>query len=195
MIWAPDEQTRGAVKFWLDCLQVLTVIGGVITASVTIVGYVNEQQARAIEQEERAEAQEQRAKDQLAAAKRELQRPYEEKKLDLYLDAARVLAHLATSPGVDTERTETRFWELYWGELAFVESTAADEDTGGPRPSVERLMVAFCQQYFGDERCSDQAGAAGAAPPKTARQGKRQAIEMARQASKEIRDRWERLGR
>jgi hypothetical protein len=35
----------------------------------------------------------------------------------VYLDAARVLAHLAATPDVDREKTEARFWELYWGSL------------------------------------------------------------------------------
>jgi hypothetical protein len=91
---APNRETRSAIKFWLDCLQVVTVIGGIITAVVTFRNYKDEQTARATEQADRANAQEQHAKETLAATKRELEAPYEEKKLVLYLDAARVLAHL-----------------------------------------------------------------------------------------------------
>src|SRR6266850_7692911 len=98
MVWAPNEQTRGAVKFWLDCLQVVTVVAGVFTATLTIVKYINDQKVLAADHKQRETDRDERAKQQLAALKRELQRPYEEKKLNLYLDAARVLAHLAASP-------------------------------------------------------------------------------------------------
>jgi hypothetical protein len=36
---APDPKTRSAIRFWLDCLQAVTVIGGVITAVVTFRSY------------------------------------------------------------------------------------------------------------------------------------------------------------
>ena len=97
MVWAPKQATQKAMKFWLDCLQIVTVVGGVSTAVATFVYHSQAERNRAIEQD-------QRAKDQLAATQRELQRPYEEKKLNLYLDAARVLAHLATAPSVDREK-------------------------------------------------------------------------------------------
>ena len=119
MVWAPSEQNRTAVKFWLDFLQVVTVIAGVSTAVATFVFH-------SIDQRTRAADLERNSREQLTNVRRELQRPYEEKKLNLYLDAARVLAHLATSPSVDKENTEARFWELYWGELAFVESRTED---------------------------------------------------------------------
>jgi hypothetical protein len=89
---APDPKTRSAIRFWLDCLQVATVVGGVITAIVTFKTYKNEQDARATASEQRAQELAQHAKDTLAATKRELEAPYEDKKLALYLDAARVLA-------------------------------------------------------------------------------------------------------
>lgn len=181
MVWAPTRSTRVAIKFWLDCLQVVTVVGAVITAATTFYYHNQEQRAQQAEQTRRLIEQNDRAK-------RELELPYDEKKLSLYLDAARVLAHLASSPSVDKEATEARFWELYWGELAFVESQTADEESGGPKPSVERLMVEFCNQYFEPSRCtSANAG-------NQARVGEAAAIRMARQASKEIRKRWESVG-
>ena len=159
------------------------------TAVGTFVYHSRDQQARAIEQGVRAD-------EQLAAAKRDLQRPYQEKKLTLYLDAARVVAHLASSPSVDQEKMEARFWELYWGELAFVESRTEDEENGGPKPSVERLMVQFCQQYFSPARCrrGGNAGSQGAVKARI-NVGEAAAIDLARGASKEIRDQWEGIGR
>jgi hypothetical protein len=201
---APDVKTRSAIKFWLDCLQVVTVIGGVITVVVTFKNYKDEQTARAIAQEQHAietrattkrelETREQHATETLATAKRELERPYEEKKLALYLDAARVLAHLAATPDVDKEQTEARFWELYWGELAFVESQFKDEQTGSS-PSVERLMVQFCHVYFSPGKCTTIDGPGGSQmQSRTAIEAA--AIEMAHQASKEIRLRAENIGK
>jgi hypothetical protein len=181
MVWAPSEQNRTAVKFWLDFLQVVTVIAGVSTAVATFVFH-------SIDQRTRAADLERNSREQLTNVRRELQRPYEEKKLNLYLDAARVLAHLATSPSVDKENTEARFWELYWGELAFVESRTEDEKSRS-NPSVERLMVQFCHQYFGAERCTTGGGSSGSAKDSRT-PTERAAIEMARGASQEIRAQW-----
>ena len=132
MVWAPTKTNREAIRFWLDCLQIFTVVVGIFAVADTFYRYTQDQKA------------------QVAAIKRELERPYLEKKLALYLDAARVLAHLANSPDVDRATTEARFWELYWGELAFVESRTEDEkenkDVG---KSVESLMVNFCREFFG----------------------------------------------
>jgi hypothetical protein len=208
MVWAPKQETRAAIKFWLDCLQVVTVAGGVILAWIAWSNFKGEAQARLDleeqryrEQEQRAIEQEKRSKEQLEATKRELQRPYQERKLSLYLDASRVLAHLAATPDINKDAIEARFWELYWGELAFVESTVSEEDRGGPKPSVERLMVVFCHQYFTPDRCvkggsrgPDSNVPTGVAKVMGAR-GEAEAIDLAPRASKEIRDEWEKLGK
>src|SRR5258705_10812147 len=120
MKWARGKETRDEIKFWLDCLQVVTVAGAVLAAFITWSSYRGQQarqaseerqrieaiardqetkvQARADledqrhrEQEQRAIEQEKRGKEQLAAMKLELQRPYQEKKLALDLDAARIV--------------------------------------------------------------------------------------------------------
>ena len=192
MVWAPSEDTRTAIAFWLGCLQIVTVIAGVSTAAATFFYHSQAEQQRAIDQD-------QRAKDQLAALQRELQRPYQEKKLNLYLNAARVLAHLAASPSVDREKTEARFWELYWGELAFVESRTDDE--APTRPSVEHLMVQFCELYFGKDRCHGKAAEEPGGMTTAVRTDieraavTKAAIDMARQASDEIRRQWESIPR
>jgi hypothetical protein len=93
---------------------------------------------------------------------------------------------------VDKESTEARFWELYWGELAFVESRTENETQGGP-PAVERLMVDFCHKYFEPGRCAKSDGASGAVKERT-NSAEEAAINMARQASKEIREQWEQVG-
>ena len=103
----------------------------------------------------------------------ELSRPYYEKQLDLYLESARVAARLAALKKDDPSYPETvnRFWELYWGELAFVESE-----------SVERLMVEICRTYVSPEnksRCTSSPDS---------HQG--QALALAHHESQEIRRRW-----
>ncbi|MCK1354635.1 hypothetical protein IVB56_27195 [Bradyrhizobium sp. CW7] len=226
MVWAPKEETRTAIRFWLDCLQVVTVAGGVLAALITWSNFKadtekarleqenraqarvdleeqrhREQEQRARDQEQRSIEQEKRSKEQLEATKRELRRPYQERKLSLYLDASRVLAHLAATPDINKDATEARFWELYWGELAFVESSVSEEERGGPRPSVEGLMVQFCHRYFDPQRCV-KAGSGGPDSQSTSGStkmvgapGQMEAIDLARNASKEIRDEWEKLGK
>ena len=113
---------------------------------------------------------------QLDNARRDLRRPYDVKQLELYTEAAQVVARLATSPpGVERTKAEGRFWELYWGELAFVESQAIKD---GPK-SVETLMVTFCESFFTPAQC--HGGPDG---------NLRAAINLAHQASDEIRRNW-----
>jgi hypothetical protein len=74
---------------------------------------------------------EERESERLAEARRvEATRPFLEKQLTLYGEAALICAKLATDPTDDKARA--RFWELYWGELALVENAG-----------VERAMVSF----------------------------------------------------
>jgi hypothetical protein len=161
MSFWPGEKTRENVRFVSDLLQAIAIIFTIVWAATTFRHQV------ATEAE---------------GARRELSRPYSEKQLDLYLDAARVVARLATSPdGADRSETEARFWELYWGELAFVESRAKD---AGGKPSVEDLMVEFCQEYFNPELCHDAGRAKVVA-----------AFKLSRLASDEVRQHWENIGR
>ena len=63
----------------------------------------------------------------------EATRPFLERQLKLYPEAAHVAAILATSQdGAERASAYKRFWELYWGELALVENQ-----------DVEAAMVAF----------------------------------------------------
>ncbi len=65
----------------------------------------------------------------------EATRPFLERQLELYGEAARVCAQIAASTA-NTVAT-SRFWELYWGELALVENK-----------DVEAAMVSFGQALF-----------------------------------------------
>jgi hypothetical protein len=155
----PSTETRENVRFVSDVLQAVAIIFTIIWAATTFRHQV------ATEAEDRRLA---------------LSGPYAEKQLDLYLDAARVVAHLATSPdSPDRAATETRFWELYWGELAFVESRS---DGAGSNPSVESLMAAFCKGYFDPALC-------GHTEPKVDA-----AFKLSHLASLEIQQHWKEIG-
>jgi len=74
---------------------------------------------------------EEREAEHLTEARRvESTRPFLEKQLALYGEAALVCARLSTEPA--DEKALARFWELYWGELALVEND-----------DVESAMVSF----------------------------------------------------
>ena len=62
----------------------------------------------------------------------EAQRPFLEYQLELYKETARVAVGIATSGPQRQSELKRRFEELYWGELALVESR-----------SVEAAMVQF----------------------------------------------------
>ena len=150
----PSKSTQELVKFVLTALQAIAIFCSVPIAVAT---YYNNSAA----ERDRSEKARQ-------AVERELQRPYFEKQLALYLEAAKVVSHLATSTS-NKEQFEDRFWQLYWGELAFVESS-----------EIAASMVSFCRTHFSDQSKCNAAG------------GKRlSAIELARQGSKEVRDRWQ----
>lgn len=70
----------------------------------------------------------------------ESRRPFLDYQLKLYTEATSAAALLATSS--DSEKlkaAETRFWQLYWGELAMVENGGISAANGG----VESAMVNF----------------------------------------------------
>jgi hypothetical protein len=125
MRWGwPSEQSRENWGFVFKGLQALAIVGGAIWALWTY---------------------SQNSREQQEAIRRELRKPYDEKQLSLYLEAARVLAHLSVSPDVQRAENEARFWELYWGELPFVEDK-----------TVRTKMAAFCFATFGENRCGEK---------------------------------------
>ena len=54
----------------------------------------------------------------------EARKQYLTRQLDLYTEATRAAAKLATAPPDSAEylKARARFWELYWGELSMVEN-------------------------------------------------------------------------
>jgi hypothetical protein len=114
---------------------------------------------------------------------RELSRAFYEKQLDLYLESSRIAARLAAvKDDAEREKNIARFWELYWGELALVESRAGGPCSKGTN-SIESLMVGICTAYVSKD---DPDKCHAAKNPDLA-----SAINLAHQASDEVRERWQ----
>ena len=148
---APTNERRELVKFWVECTQALTIIGAIIGAVVT---YFWHYDTRTLG----------------------LRAPYDEKQLSLYLEAARVTARLAKTP--TDENTINRFWELYWGELPFVEFLG-----------VKAKMKAVCVARFTVVECGDEPGQLEKVPNSA---NVKAALDLSTCASAEIRKKWER---
>ena len=57
----------------------------------------------------------------------EATKPFLERQLTLYSEATKVAAQVATQGGGENgKKALTRFWELYWGELALVENRSVE---------------------------------------------------------------------
>lgn len=57
----------------------------------------------------------------------EAMKPYLERQLKLYTEATQVASQIATSDDEGAvAKATTRFWELYWGELALVEDVGVE---------------------------------------------------------------------
>jgi len=156
MRW-PGQETRDRWEFIFKGVQAAAIVFGAIWALWTFTTASWQHQAD---------------------VKRELQRPYDEKQLNLYLEAARVTARLGKYRDVADNATEIRFWELYWGELAFVESK-----------EVRSMMVKFCQKRFGNG-CGDSPDDKN--PPDDLLKA---AITLSTKASEEVQRRWLRPGK
>jgi hypothetical protein len=152
--WHPSKETREVIKLWVDCAQLLTILATI--GGIALTFYLS--------QDTRA---------------RELRKPYEEKQLNLYLEAAKIAARMGKDVGDNRPIDQTvkdRFWELYWGELPFVES-----------PEVRALMENICRVHFPpltkDQPC-------GFPEKKSTDDRIRAAMDLALCASKQIKARW-----
>lgn len=117
---APDLQK---IRFYLPVLSWL-ISGLAIVASIAtyIVTQRSERESRQLE------------------LRREAARPFWEKQLPLYLEAAEKAAFIAISENEKSRREAAeRYWVLYWGPLAAVEDVGLSK----PEPKVETAMVKF----------------------------------------------------
>jgi hypothetical protein len=124
---------------------VVVILGGAWTASTW---YADRMDKSREEQRRSSEA--------AVVALRESQKPFLERQLAFYFEAAKVTGKLATLPPVRFDKpldhkaledwawSRRRFWELYWGELGVVEST-----------DVSRAMVSFGNALNAVESCVD----------------------------------------
>ncbi|UEM09147.1 hypothetical protein J4G43_030920 [Bradyrhizobium barranii subsp. barranii] len=115
---------------------VAVVVVGAAWAAFTWIAQRSDQAGR--EETRQAEA--------ARVAIRESQKPFLEKQLAFYFEAAKATAALSTRDPKDQEwaSARKRFWELYWGELGVVES-----------PQIASGMVAFGQTLRELEKCVD----------------------------------------
>jgi hypothetical protein len=149
----------GNLKTVSEALEPLVVIVSAITAVVTF----------SVSELYKAEDRDQEILDRAEA--RSL--PFYEKQLDIYAEAARITARLATTPESDPSRPALveRFWELYWGDLNLVESS-----------DIAAKMDNICRAYVSaknPERCT-----------MTDKPGEGLALDLANQAAREIKARW-----
>lgn len=110
-----SQTITGIVQAWLP---VLTVVGGALWGLYTYLDHQKGAQRDAARQSE-----------QEATTRRiEAQKPFLEKQLALYFEAAQVAGKLTTlKPAEDGwDANERRFWQLYWSELSMVESAAVE---------------------------------------------------------------------
>ena len=95
--------------------KLVTILGALVALGLAVLQHLNNEQAR------------------LEQRKEEARKPYLERQLQLYTEAGRSAAIIASSNSeVARRQAEERFWALYWGELAMVEDKA-----------VEGAMAAF----------------------------------------------------
>jgi len=153
MQWNPSPETKEQVKFYLYCLQATAIVFAGLWVAATFHWH------------------------QADAVRRELSKPYDERQLALYLDAAKVVAQLASPEIKEKTKAEERFWELYYGELAFVETTIVKNGDS----SMESMMFKFCQQYFERAKCQAQPNSRLSS-----------ALSLSHLAAKEMRAKWAR---
>ena len=130
---APALSPRAAAILALvqGLLPAMTAIVGGLWVLFTYLGQQDIAQANAVAAEKAAAA---RAATDASLRKVELQRPFLDKQLALYFEAAQVVGALIAMTPADPEWAprEKRFWALYWSELAMVED-----------PGVEGAMKKF----------------------------------------------------
>jgi len=150
-----DNSSAAPPQDWSKTVQTVSVVVGVI---ITVLSYnlarQKEAGARVAEAENRrAEAQryEEHRHDELQKQVLEASRPFVELRQRLYGEAIRIASVLATPDQHDVAEVEAarkRFWELYWGELTFIES-----------PEVETAMCHLGDLIEPNHPVSPQQGA------------------------------------
>jgi hypothetical protein len=76
---------------------------------------------------------------------KEVARPFWEKQLETYLQAAGAAAEIAVAPtdSEESKKAQRTFWKLYWGPMGCVEDATLANARSKEDSSVEAAMVAF----------------------------------------------------
>ena len=124
------------IQAWLP---VLTVVVGALWGLYTFIDH----------QKEVAREADRQQSQQAATRLLEAQKPFLEKQLALYFEAAQVVGKLVTLKPGDTEwgSNENRFWQLYWSELSMVE----DRDVEGAMVKVGKQLAEYKKSPNKDE--------------------------------------------
>jgi hypothetical protein len=111
------------------CELLIKAVGPLLVLAGLVFGVIQFQ----LTAERDRSARDEQYKHTIEEAKREAKKPFYEQQLALYLEATNVTARIST-PLSDDDRQAAmaRFWQLYWGPLALVESQ-----------DVAKAMVAF----------------------------------------------------
>lgn len=147
----PEESPSHEARAWFDS-KTIESVSKIMLALIAVLGFVWGVYKYMDSRERQLDRHEDALERQAETRRIEATRPYLERQLRLYTEATQVAARIATkgsapgrrdlkdSPSASRyhastlDNAVTRFWELYWGELALVEDN-----------EVERAMVAYGQ--------------------------------------------------
>ena len=147
----PEESPSHEARAWFDS-KTIESVSKIMLALIAVLGFVWGIYKYMDSRERQLDRHEDALERQAETRRIEATRPYLERQLRLYTEATQVAARIATKGSAPGQRdlkdspsasryhastldnAVTRFWELYWGELALVEDN-----------EVERAMVAYGQ--------------------------------------------------
>jgi hypothetical protein len=139
------ESLLTAFKNWLP---VVTVVGGGLWGLFTYIDHQKE-----VERESRLQAASAQASRNFDA-----RRPFLEKQFGLYVETSKVVGYLVAHQPThkDWDENQARFNELYWSELAMVESKEVEA-------AMVKMGHALSDYMKSSERADTQLAASGAA--------------------------------
>jgi hypothetical protein len=154
------EESRNRIELFIKAIGPLLVLAGLVF------GVIQFQTTAELDRE----ARENQYIQTLEEAQREAKKPFYEEQLALYLEATNVTSRIAVPLNEDDKRRAiVRFWQLYWGQLALVES-----------PEVASAMVAF-KEVLQDTSLSEEI---------REKELKKHTINLARKCRDSLRESW-----
>jgi hypothetical protein len=108
--------TEEQANFWDSFCKVIGLIGLLLGGVWTVGTYLdNKATADTLADHNRLEA--------ARTASREARKPFLDKKLELYTQAAKIVATIGTADTNTRQEAVKEFWVLHWGDLAIVEDS------------------------------------------------------------------------